>query len=164
MVLSKMKGRKLSVIKISPSVHLLSVLLFSAHINWNASGMGQGHEANQSGQCSRDSRGWLPRNVPGCFIFTDLSGKSQRKPKQACRKGHKGFSCAKFANGVICLCSVRLVKLLNARETIQERPLNPQSHMLHRLTFGSLDVAHTSLFENCMKFCTAKEKDRIVYF
>lgn len=101
--------------------------------------MGQGHQANQSGQCSRDSRGLLPRNVCGCFIFTDLSGKSQRKPKQAT----KDFPVAKYAHGVLCLCSVRLAKSLNARETLKG-PLNLQSHMLHRLIFGSLDVAHTN--------------------
>lgn len=38
MVSSSTRGRKLSVIKISPSGHLLSVLLFSACIDWNASG------------------------------------------------------------------------------------------------------------------------------
>lgn len=35
---SKMKGRKLSVIKISPSVSFLSALLFSAHIDQNVGG------------------------------------------------------------------------------------------------------------------------------
>lgn len=38
MASSKVRGRKLSVIKISPSVHLLSVLLFSARIDRNAGG------------------------------------------------------------------------------------------------------------------------------
>ncbi|KAI4809261.1 hypothetical protein KUCAC02_018167, partial [Chaenocephalus aceratus] len=38
MASSKTMGRKLSVIKISPSVRLLSVLLFSARIDRNAGG------------------------------------------------------------------------------------------------------------------------------
>ena len=45
----------------------------SARIDRNAGRRerGQGHhaQANQSGQCSRDSSGLLPRNVPGCFFF-----------------------------------------------------------------------------------------------
>lgn len=63
--------------------------------------MGQGHhtQANQSVQCSRDSRGLQSGNVPGSFIFTDLSGKSQRK---SIRPVEKPATVALHAYYVVC--------------------------------------------------------------
>lgn len=81
MASSKMRARKLSVIKISPSVNLLSVLLFSACIDQNAGGREWGKVITRKSikvvSVPEIAGGYCQGMCLDNFFFSDLPGRPQ---------------------------------------------------------------------------------------
>lgn len=91
MASSKMRGRKLSVIKISPSVHLLSALLFSALIDQNAGGREWGKVITLKSIKVVSVPEITDGYCQGMFLdifFTDFPVTSLRDSKQSGIKAH----------------------------------------------------------------------------
>lgn len=106
MVSSKMKGRKLSVIKISPSLHLLSVLLFSAHINWNAGGREWGKVIKPIKVVSvpEIAGGYCQGMCVDVLFSLTYLVNLKESPNRPVVKATKDFPVAKYAHGAYVVC------------------------------------------------------------
>lgn len=161
MASSKMRGRKLSVIKISPSVHLLSAFLFSARIDRNAGGREWGKvialKPIKVVSVPEIAGGYCQGMCLDVLFSLTFLVNLRETPNRAVWNHTKASPVVPFVHCVARICSVL------AKSSTDPFNLRSDGHML---IFGSLtstatnraseDEARSNCTEKCVKMCTEK--------